>query len=189
MPRLQPVSPDDASDRAKAAFERVGAYASASNPLLGTLMWHPELTESYMPFSDYMKNSGLLSSDHRRLAIMRTAWNCGADYQWVAHSRYARAAGVANDVIDSIGIGPIAPNWDDVERNILRAADELHVDRVISGDTWTQLAQHLDPAQLIELTMLIGNYQMIAQVTNTVGIMPDEPAPDLPGNKFRLYRP
>jgi len=94
-PRLAPVSPEHGASRAQAGFARVTDYAAATNPVLGTLMWHPELTEHYMPFSDYMKNHGRFSVHHRRLVILRTAWNSGADYQWVAHTGYARAAGVA----------------------------------------------------------------------------------------------
>ena len=187
-PRLKPVSPVDAPARTKTAFDRVGVFAAASNPVLGTLLWHPELAEAYMPFSDYMKNRGLLAAHHRRLAILRTAWNCGADYQWVAHAGYARAADVPDEVIERVGVGPLSPLWDEVERATLRAVDELHLDGMISEDTWVRLAEHLEPPQLIELTMLVGNYEMIAMIMNSVGILPDEQAPDLPGNKFRAHQ-
>jgi alkylhydroperoxidase family enzyme len=187
FPRLEPVSPDDADDRTRAAFERVGGYASAANPVLGTLMLHPDLAEIYMPFSDYMKNQGCLSTRVRRLAIMRTAWNCGADFQWVAHSRYAKEAGVTKEEIARIAAGPDADGWGTGDVTVLRAADELYADDRIRTGTWRELSQLLDARSLVEFVMLVGNYRMIALLMNTVGIAPKEDPPNLPGNSFARW--
>jgi hypothetical protein len=83
--RLEPRQPgDDPAATAAGSAAAVGKLAPITNPVVGVLLLHPQLAEIYMPFSDYVKNLGLLPPDDRRLAIMRTAWNCGADHQWVA---------------------------------------------------------------------------------------------------------
>jgi len=52
----------------------------------------------------------------------------------------------------------------------LAPADELHRDRVISAGTWQRLAGHYDASQLIEVGMLVGHYEMLAGVLNSVGL-------------------
>jgi 4-carboxymuconolactone decarboxylase len=183
-PRLSPVSPDDTDAQTKSTLERLAQPSAPGNPVLGTLMLHPDLAEIYMPFSDYLKNRGLLQSRDRELAILRIAWKCGADYQWVAHARYARDAGISDQEIERVAQGPDAPGWDPDDSALLCAVDELHRDQRIHDETWNRLRTRLDPGGLIELLMLVGNYQMIALVMNSVGIAPQEPPPDLPGNVF-----
>jgi hypothetical protein len=67
--------------------------------------------------------------------------------------------------------------------------DELHADRDITDECWSILALDLSPACLVELIMLVGNYEMIAMLMNAGGIPPAEPAPNLPGNLFRTASP
>jgi 4-carboxymuconolactone decarboxylase len=185
-PRLPPVTPEEADGETQAVFARLAPYADAHNRVFGTLMWHPQLAEAYMPFSDLLKNSGELPVRHRRLAILRTAWNCGADYQWVAHARLARGDGMTDAELARIAAGPDAAGWDDIERAVLRAADELHLDRCVSDATWAALSARYDGRRLLELVVLVGNYELIAMLTNSARIAPEEPAGALPGNRFRF---
>jgi 4-carboxymuconolactone decarboxylase len=184
FPRLTPASPAGQDEGSTAILSRVEGFAPADDPVLGTLMLHPELTETYMPFSDYLKNRGHLQKRDRELVIMRTAWNCGADYQWVAHRRYAGQAGIDDDQIERVARGPTDPGWSAYESALLRAVDELCEDHRIKSATWEVLGRDLDPTSLIELLMLVGNYQMIALVMNSIGIKPKERPPALPGHRF-----
>ncbi|HEY4334064.1 MAG TPA: hypothetical protein VGM78_15890, partial [Ilumatobacteraceae bacterium] len=113
------------------------------------------------------------------------AWNCGADHQWVAHAGYASKAGIPDETIARIAAGPEARAWNDHERAILRAVDELHAERDISVASWDALAADLSAAQLVELIMVVGNYEMVAMLMNAGGIPPAAPAPNLPGHRFR----
>jgi alkylhydroperoxidase family enzyme len=183
-PRLSPVSPDHADEQTKKIFEKLARLAAPTNPVLGTLMLHPDLAEIYMPFSDYLKNHGVLSGRDRELVILRTAWNCGADYQWVAHVRHATMAGITYREIERVARGARDPEWDADDSAVLRAVDELFEDHRIRPDTWDRLRTRLDPASLVEFLMLVGNYQMIGLLTNSVGLAPDERTPDFPGNSF-----
>ena len=53
----------------------------------------------------------------------------------------------------------------------MRAVDQLHDASRISDSTWEALAGHeYDETQLIELTMLIGQYHMVAFALNSLGV-------------------
>ena len=66
--------------------------------------------------------------------------------------------------------GSEAEGWTELEAAVLRAADELHSDACITDDTWAVLAAHLDERQLIEVSMLVGQYHIVSFTLDTLGI-------------------
>ena len=71
--------------------------------------------------------------------------------------------------------GPAAPGWDDGDAALLRAADELHADAVVSTTTWAELAKRYEPAQLVEIPMVVGQYHLVAFTLNSLGVQLDDP--------------
>ena len=71
-------------------------------------------------------------------------------------------------------LGPDAEGWGELESTLLRAADELHSDSIISDATWAALSERYDTQQLIEVPMLVGHYHLVAMTLNTLGVQLDE---------------
>jgi alkylhydroperoxidase family enzyme len=135
-----------------------------------TLVRHPRLFRRWSPFGGVLLRRGELSGRHRELLILRTAWHCRAHYEWGQHVAIAREAGLSNDEITSVA-GAVDPGgWSELDRAVLRAADELHADACISDATWTLLAMHLDERQLIEVCMVVGQYHLVAYTLNSLGV-------------------
>ena len=82
----------------------------------------------------------------------------------------AEAAGVTPAEVEAIAAGPSDASWSAEDAVVLRAADELHDDAVVSDATWAALAGRYDDRQLIELVMLVGHYHMIAFTLNSLGV-------------------
>jgi len=59
--------------------------------------------------------------------------------------------------------------------------DELHERSTISDATWEALAREFDQPQLIETTMLVGHYHMVAFALNAIGVELDDGLEPLPG--------
>lgn len=135
-----------------------------------TLVRHPDLYERFMPFGGQLLLMGRLPEELRELLILRTAWNTGARYEWGRHLPLARAAGVTEADIDRITEDPETPGWTDLQRHLIRAADELNRDATVSDTTWEALAEHFGDAELIEITMLVGQYHMVAFFLNATGV-------------------
>jgi alkylhydroperoxidase family enzyme len=76
--------------------------------------------------------------------------------------------------------GPEADGWSAADATLLRAADELHRDAKISAHTWAQLSEDHDERALIELTMLVGHYHMVAFALNSLEVELDEGLEGLP---------
>ncbi|MCB9609944.1 MAG: carboxymuconolactone decarboxylase family protein [Polyangiaceae bacterium] len=116
----------------------------------------------FMPF-------GQLPHRTRERLILRTAWNCRCEYEWGQHADLGQRWGVDQAELSKIAKGPEAA-WSALERAQLLAADELHRDRCVSAGTWQALREHHTDAELIELLLLVGHYQMLAGFLNSAGV-------------------
>ena len=106
--------------------------------------------------------------------ILRVAANCDSEYERRHHERLARRAGLTADEIARVAAGPGAAGWSERDATLLRAVDELHADRRISDGVWARLAAERSDADLIELCMLVGHYEMLAMTIESLRIQPDE---------------
>lgn len=121
------------------------------------------LTAKLMPY-------GELERKDTEIVILRVAWNCRSYYEWGQHVEIGLHAGLTTDDIANVSQGHEAPGWNAKQASLLKACDEFHHERLISGDTWHQLATHFDKKLLLELLFLIGFYEGLAGVLNSTGI-------------------
>ena len=78
------------------------------------------------------------------------------------------------DDIRRIQHGPDADGWDEVERVLCRAADDLHTEHGLTDATWAELTAGFDEHEIIEAIMLVGYYHLVSFVLNALGV-PIEP--------------
>jgi alkylhydroperoxidase family enzyme len=116
---------------------------------------------------------GTLPRADTELVILRVAHNCECEYEWRHHERLGVAAGLDPDEVRSVREGPGADGWSARHSMLLRTADELHAGRTISEGLWRELRGLYSDAELIELCMLVGHYEMVAMTLNALGVMPD----------------
>jgi len=169
-PRISPLPSDQRPPSAQALLDGVTAVDSEAN-IFTTLIRAEGLTRRWLPFGGKLLNGKIPARD-RELLILRTGWNCTAEYEWAQHVVIGRQAGLSEDEILRIPLGPAA-GWIEFDATLLRAADELHAAWSISDSTWADLARRYDTQQLIELPMLVGHYHMVAMTLNSLGVQLD----------------
>ncbi len=145
-----------------------------------TLARHPDLFRVWAPFGGYLLVGATLPATDRELMILRTAVRCRSSYEWGQHVRISERMEIDREAIDRVLEGPGAAGWTDHESTLISAVDELHDQARISDATWSALAEKYDQIQLIELTMLIGQYHMVAFAVNSLGVELDEGLEPLP---------
>ncbi|GGW16479.1 carboxymuconolactone decarboxylase [Streptomyces capoamus] len=169
-PRLAPLPEDHWDPSTRELLAPIPRDADGRLPnVFTTLVRHPGLFRHFLPFGTHLLRAGRLPDRSRELLILRTACNTRAAYEWGRHVPLARAAGVTEEEIRRVGAGPGAQGWTPADARLLRAADELHRDAGLSAATWSALAADHDEAQLIEITMLVGQYHMVAFFLNSAG--------------------
>ena len=125
LPRFSPVVYEQADERTRQIIDQL-EHPQKDHPVFMTLMHDPELERLLSPLVQYLKKCPNLPARHREIAILRIAWLCGVDDQWVNHSFVALASGVTQEEIDRVREGAHAAGWSEAEAAILRCVDELN---------------------------------------------------------------
>jgi AhpD family alkylhydroperoxidase len=172
------IAPGSARDigRVNALIARaIGAAAGGGPPhIFTTLGRHRGLFRRWLRFAGALMPGGVLPRVDSELLILRVAHNCGCEYEWRHHERLGEAAGLSADEVQRVRAGPDAEGWSPRQALLLRAADELHADRTLSDALWAQLRPLMTDAELIELCLLVGHYEMLAMTLNSLAVQPDE---------------
>ena len=132
----------------------------------------PDVTETcrkYWEYTGHFVRNATIPARHRELIILRTAWLSRGDYIWGRHDVIGKEAGLTAEEIARVTAGADAPGWDDFERALLRAADELHGSRFVSDSTWNALAARYTDDELREVVLIVGNYTQLAMFQNALG--------------------
>jgi alkylhydroperoxidase family enzyme len=178
-PRIAPLEPEAFPEELHAMREHLWAMSEVRDPelerpdiptIIPIMMRHPTLFQRQTEMGVQLLVDGVLPGRDRELAILRVAWLCQAPYEWGEHVRFAHALGMTRAEVEAIIIGPDAPCWTLHERAILNAVAELRADAMVSDATWATLAERYDERQLIELLIVIGQYQAVAYYQNSLRI-------------------
>jgi AhpD family alkylhydroperoxidase len=173
MARIQPLPPNEWPAEMKAALAAMQPATPRHPPprregrpralnALGLLARHPALTEAFNTFNGHVLFATSLTPRQRELLVLRVACLRRCDYEWAQHTVLARDAGLEPEEIKRVAAGPDADGWSDLERALVRAADELVGDADVSDETWTALARALDEQQLLDLVFTVGAYDALA---------------------------
>jgi len=165
--RVAPIPAEDRAAEQRLLLEPVGGDSSAN--VFATLVANPKLFEAWLPFCLYLLRCPDFSARQREMVILRTAWRCGAHYEWAHHVGFAVQSGLSEDEIRALS-GEFGVDWSTEERALLDAVDELHAHHTLTDATWKRLAAFLDTKQLITLPMLVGQYTMLAGTLNALGV-------------------
>jgi alkylhydroperoxidase family enzyme len=131
---------------------------------------YPKLSERWSPRQTFTNRGSKLQPHHRELLILRSGWNCRSEYEWAQHvGTVGRARDHGLDP-PRIAEGQQAAVWNDLERLLLQAADELYRDAVVSDRTWNALTPMLDTELLVSAIYTASDYRAISMSLNTYGV-------------------
>jgi AhpD family alkylhydroperoxidase len=175
-PRIAPGSRHDVG-LVNWMIARAIGLATRSGPpnLFTTLGRHRGLFRAWLRFAARLMPRGTLPRRDTEIVILRVARNTACEYERRHHVRLGRRAGLTDAEIARAGEDG-TDGWSAREAALLRAADELHDDGVLSDALFAELRAHLSETALIELCMLVGHYEMLAMTIKSLGIEPEPEA-------------
>jgi alkylhydroperoxidase family enzyme len=171
-PRIPPLEPAAWSSEVRALLDPSGSGRPVA-AVYRTFAQHPRLYAPRQVLSEYIRLKNTLAPRIREMLILRIGYLCGSEYEWAAHARAGRAAGLTSEDLLRIAAGPDA-GWSPQDAALLRAVDELYAADVISGRTWAELAQRFNRQELLDILITTGGYRMVSMALNTFGV-PLEP--------------
>ncbi len=145
-----------------------------------TLVRHPKLLKRWLVFGNHVLFKSTIAHRERELVILRTGWLCRAEYEWGQHAIIGRDAGLSDEEVRGTTEPLDARAWSTLDAALLRAADELHDDSMISDETWAELSKTYDTAQLMDLVFAIGQYTLVSMALNTLAVQLDPGIPGIP---------
>jgi 4-carboxymuconolactone decarboxylase len=134
----------------------------------------PELCQAWLEFTDYLLQDSSLPIRDRELLILRIGYLNGGAYEWAAHRGLALNVGITEEELRQITEGPEAAGWSQWDATLLRSADELHDNALVSDSTWEILAARYNTRQMMELVFTVGQYNLVAMYLNSLGVQFEE---------------
>ena len=172
--RITPLTQDEWTDEQRETLEPHYREGRVYN-VIGTLARHWEASKKFQVWAYHiMGDTSTLVPRERELLILRIGWLCQAEYEWGQHVYFGKGAGLTDEEIARIKEGPDAEGWDPFDATLLRAADELHADALISDATWAALSERYNTQQLMDVVFTVGQYNMVSMALNTFGVQLDK---------------
>jgi 4-carboxymuconolactone decarboxylase len=112
-------------------------------------------------------------------AILATARQWRAQYEWQAHAPLAEKAGVAPETIRALQTGRRPARAPADERAIYDFVVELYRTKRVSDRTYRQVHKHLGTQGTVELVGILGYYALISMTLNVfrAATDPNKPLP------------
>lgn len=177
--RIPPLEPPYAPEVAE-DLEKMMPPGFAPLKLFRTLAHNPRILHKF--HLSNLLDRGSVDRRDREIVILRTCARCGAEYEWGVHvAFFARRFGITEEQLVSTVHGtPEEGVWSARDAALLRLVDELHGTARIGDDLWALLAEHWEPAQILELIVLAGFYHTVSFVINGAGVDLEEGADRFP---------
>ena len=180
IPRIEPVDLDRLDADQRAALEpflaseggKVGGGKILN--IFRTLAHAPKALTAFLGWGNYiLSKRNALSPRDRELVILRTGYNCRSGYEWTQHKRIGLDCGLTDDEIAQIKTGPDAEGWNDLDRAMLRATDDLTGNHFVTDASWAALAPLGDKGRM-DLVMTVGQYTQVSMILNSFGIQVED---------------
>ncbi len=172
-PRIEPVSEATWSPEERELLQPFKQQRGYILNVYATLARHPAMYRPWLGFARYILRESSLPAREREILICRIAWLTGGEYEWSAHTRLGKEAGLTDDEIGHLAKAD-AGGWPLSDAVVVRAVDELHYDAIISDATWNTLAKRFDTHQMMDLVFTVGAYKMLAMALNSFGTQLDK---------------
>jgi 4-carboxymuconolactone decarboxylase len=180
MTRSETPAPDDRDGRrfpllteaTMTPRQRESYQAIVSGPRQGArgpfnaLLRSPEVADRVQKVGEYIRFQSTIPASLNEMAILITGRFWGAQYEFWAHSRLARTAGLPDSIIDAIAEGRRPAPMSDEQRVVYEFCTELFRDKAVSDRTFHAASERFGEAGVIDLIAACGYYSIVSMVLN-----------------------
>ena len=170
--RIAPAQREELDAQGQAVYDEVLASRGAIVGPFLVLLNAPHLAVHVSRLGHQLRFEGTMSDPDRELAIIATAREFEARFEWFVHEALARKVGVSTVAIDAVrtqGPTDALPRRErvliEVPRAILR---RHHLEPALHAEASAELGESM----MLELITLVGFYQLIGTVLNAYDVEP-----------------
>lgn len=174
MSRVSLVQKNQASPEVDELFQRIEDNGAKVINLYKAMANSPHVTRNLIKLGNSLISKTNLSPKLRELTIMRIAKLCDCEYEWAQHTPVALDSGVSQTQLDVIESWKESDDFTDEERAVLQYVDEVTRNVKVADKTFKTLRQHLSERNIVELTLAIGWWGMLARFLVPLEVEIDE---------------
>jgi len=174
MSRVSLVQKGQTSPEVNELFQRIEDNGAKIMNLYRAVANSPHVTRNLIKLGNSLISKTDLSPRLRELTIMRIARLCDCEYEWAQHIPVALHSGVSQTQLDVIDSWKESDDFTDEERAVLQYVDEVAQNVKVADKTFEALRQHLGERNIVELTLAIGWWGMLARFLVPLEVEIDE---------------
>ena len=163
MARITRLSREDLGPDDQRRFDHIVELRGSAGGLYGLLLNSPELADRVAATEAYLRFECDLPDSLKEVAILATAQSIKSQYEYAAHARLSRQAGVPEGVIRAIAHGDDVPEASTEEQAAICYVRELVQDLKVSDSTFNTASELFGAQGVVDLTVLVGHYIFIGQ--------------------------
>jgi alkylhydroperoxidase family enzyme len=174
--RLRKLTPEELNEDQRAVYEAVAGGRRAQGPQLFRLvdedgglegpfnafLLQPKLGFALQALGAAVRYETSLSDRAREIAILVTAVDADAAFEWYAHEAVGRHVGLTDEELDALRTGRFEDFADEVERVVAATVHALCVRGDLNDEEFRRAAGALGDDGVFELLTLAGYYLALA---------------------------
>lgn len=139
------------------------------------LMLHsPALANAWFDLNQAVRYGTEIDGQSRELAVIRVAILNGVEYVQRAHGpAYALKEGLTREQVSALSSWQASTLFSDKQRALLAYTDAMTQTIEVPEEIFTELRKHFSERQAVELTMLIGAYNMLTRFLEALKVDPE----------------
>lgn len=146
--------------------------AKFGNPPYRAYIRSPELASRLSALSDYLRWNSSLPPRLSEMAILITAREWTAQYEWFAHYPLALKGGLDPKVADAIAAGKRPDGMKDDEAALYDLATALYRDRNVPDAVYKAALQKFGERGIMDIIGIIGYYDLVSMTLITMQAAP-----------------
>jgi len=181
MARLPNVTRDQLKPEDQQFYDAIADSRGGVRGPYGVLLHSPDLAARVAHTGSYVRYNLDLPEALRETIIIATAREIKSQYEFFAHARLARQAGVSEDVIQAIARGTAPQGLSGDAEMLVRYVQELLRHHKIGDATFNAVRDRFGMQKTLEITALVEHYLLVGQILAAFAVdLPEGAKPEIP---------
>jgi 4-carboxymuconolactone decarboxylase len=181
MPRIKLITEKDQLPAEQSAeYDRIVEILGRVGGPFGVLLNSPGLAVKVCEAGAQVRLGSTLTPVDRELCIIAVSREKDAAYEWAAHVRAGRNAGMREEAIEAVRNRADISGLTQDEQDVVAFVRQLLRTNRVEQSLFDELVQRHGVRWLVELAATAGQYQYISAINNTFDLQPAADADQLP---------
>lgn len=175
MPRLAPLDISTLTgEQQRVANDIISGPRGGLRGPFEAWLRSPSLAERAQRLGEYCRFNSSLPKPLSEFAILLAGYHWKAQFEFWAHARLAREAGLAPAIIEAVRTGTTPEFTSDAERSIYDFVTEYFATNRVSDATYTAAITHFGEQGVVDLIGVVGYYGLVSMTLNVFEVaVPD----------------